>query len=244
MADQDPYYAAAFAAHYDDWFPSYVTDSTVALLADLAESAGAGPVLELGSGTGRIAIPLARRGLDVHGIEGTPAMTDRLRSKPGGHAIPVTTGDFSHVPVDGEFALVYVVNGTFFELPTQEAQIRCFANTAARLGPDGLFVLDAHVPEALAAPEAAVASLPIPGGVTVRTRRINRATQQYTSHYLVHEGGTVHHVPVSFRYAATGELDLMATMAGLRLRDRYGDWRGGAYTSASTYHVSVYERPA
>ncbi|MEV7778423.1 class I SAM-dependent methyltransferase [Kitasatospora sp. NPDC088351] len=244
MTDQDPYYATAFAARYDDWFPSYVTDSTVDLLAGLAGAAGGGPLLELGSGTGRIALPLAARGLEVHGIEGAPEMTDRLRAKPGGRSVPVTAGDFSHVPVDGTFALVYVVNGTFFELPTQHAQVRCFANAADRLRPGGLFVLDAHVPEALADPGAAVATLPIPGGVTVRTRRVNRAAQQYTSDYLIVDGDGVHHVPVSFRYAHAGELDLMAGMAGLRLRDRFGDWKGGAYTSDSSYHVSVYERTA
>ena len=245
MADQDPYYAEAFAAHYDDWFPSYVTDSTVERLAALAHAAGPGPILELGCGTGRVALPLALRGLDVHGVEGSREMTERLRAKPGGHDITVTAGDFSDVPAPGgPFSLVYVVNGTFFELPTQRAQARCFANTAARLRPGGLFVLDAHVPEALAAPTAAVATLPIPGGVTVRLRQIDRANQRYTSHYLVVDGEDVHHVPVSFRYASTGELDLMAATAGLRLRERLGTWAGGAYTSASNYHVSVYELPA
>lgn len=244
MADQDPYYAETFAAHYDDWFPSYVTESTVDRLAALAETAGPGPLLELGSGTGRIALPLAERGLEIHGIEGSQEMTDRLRAKPGGPEIPVTAGDFSEVPVDRMFPLVYVVNGTFFELPTQLAQARCFTNVAARLRPGGLFVLDAHVPEALATPAAAVATLPIPGGVTVRLRRIDRANQRYTSHYLVVDGEDVHHVPVSFRYASTGELDLMAATAGLHLRERYGTWAGAPYTSASSYHVSVYERPA
>ncbi|NJP65761.1 class I SAM-dependent DNA methyltransferase [Streptomyces spiramenti] len=240
---ESPHYAATFAARYDDWFPSPVTDSTVELLAALAKTAGDGPVLELGSGTGRVALPLAARGLDVHGVEGAPEMTERLRAKPGGHDITVTAGDFSSVPVDGSFAMVYVVSGGFFELPTQQSQARCFAAAAARLLPGGLFVLDAHVPEALAAPEAALHVVPIEGGMTVRMRTIDRASQRYSSHYLVLDGNGVHHVPVSFRYASAGELDLMAAMAGLRLRNRYGGWSGEAFTAASAYHVSVYELP-
>ncbi|WP_331766458.1 class I SAM-dependent methyltransferase [Embleya sp. NBC_00896] len=245
MTEQDPsHYAARFAANYDDWFPSYVTDSTVERLALLAKVAGGGPVLELGSGTGRVALPLAARGLEVHGVEAASEMTDRLRAKPGGRDIPITVGDFSRVPVDGAFALVYVVNGTFFELDSQHDQAQCFAHTADHLLPGGLFVLDAHVPEALVAPDAAVATLPIRGGgVTVRLRRVDRAAQRYTSHYLIFDGGGIHHVPVSFRYASAGELDLMAAMAGLRLRERFGGWAGEKYTAASTYHVSVYERP-
>ncbi|MFD3658821.1 class I SAM-dependent DNA methyltransferase [Streptomyces sp. NPDC058620] len=239
---ESPHYASNFAARYDDWFPSPVTDSTVDLLATLAKTAGSGPVLELGSGTGRVALPLAGRGLEVHGIEAASQMTEQLRAKSGGHDITVTAGDFSRVPIGGGFSLVYVVGGTFFELVHQEDQTRCFAAAADRLLPGGLFVLDAHVPEALAAQESALRAFPIEGGVTVRMRSVDRASQTYASHYLILDQDGVHHVPVSFRYASVGELDLMASMAGLRLRHRYGGWSGEKFTASSAYHVSVYEQ--
>lgn len=148
-ARPSPGYAADIPDDYDRWFGKPgITGATVDALAALA---GRGPVLELGVGTGRVALPLRARGLAVHGVEGSEAMLRRLRAKPGGEGIPVTVGDFAEVPVDGNFSLVYLAGGTFAELPDQAAQVRCFRNAAARLAPGGLFVLDAHVPEALAA---------------------------------------------------------------------------------------------
>ncbi|MFC5148702.1 class I SAM-dependent DNA methyltransferase [Streptomyces aureoversilis] len=262
----------AFAARYDSWFAaSGTTAATVAALAGLAEAAGPGPALELGIGTGRIAVPLAARGVEVHGIDASPAMVEQLRAKPGGEHIPVTMGDFSTVGagagadsgpdtgagggagadsgLPGTYALVYVVSGTFAELPSQDAQVDCFAGAARRLRRGGLFVLDAHVPEALADDRSTGGQvLPTGNGeVVLRFRETDRAAQRYRSHYVVLDKGAgglgMHRTTVSFRYAAPGELDLMARLAGLRLRERWGDWTGAPFTSSSAYHVSVYERP-
>ncbi|MGK5733909.1 class I SAM-dependent DNA methyltransferase [Streptomyces sp. URMC 124] len=267
MTSGPPDYTA-FAARYDSWFAaSGTTAATVEALAGLAEAAGPGPALELGIGTGRIAVPLAARGVEVHGIDASPAMVEQLRAKPGGEKIPVTMGDFGAAGTDActdagtgagtgagtnaseAYALVYVVSGTFAELPTQDAQVDCFAGVARRLRPGGLFVLDAHVPEALTDDRSTGGQvLPTADGeVVLRFRETDRAAQRYRSHYVVLDKGQgglgMHRTTVSFRYAAPGELDLMARLAGLRLRERRGDWAGAPFTSASAYHVSVYERP-
>ncbi|MBB5936427.1 class I SAM-dependent DNA methyltransferase [Streptomyces zagrosensis] len=244
----------AFAARYDSWFapPDRVTEDTVGFLAGLAKSAGPGPALELGIGTGRIALPLAARGVEVHGVDLSPTMVTQLRAKPGGRDIPVTMGDFRASGATGSYALVYVVNGSFAELPTQDAQVDCFAHAARLLRPGGLFALDAHVPEALAqsanGPPTAGQALPTAGGeLVLRFREVDRAEQRYRSHYVIFENGAsgaveMHRTTVSFRYAAPSELDLMARMAGLRPRERWADWAGAPFTSASAFHVSVYER--
>ncbi|MEU6114454.1 class I SAM-dependent methyltransferase [Streptomyces sp. NPDC047117] len=242
-----PGYATDFADRYDDWFapPTQTTDATVALLARLTAGAPDGPLLELGIGTGRVALPLAARGYEVHGIDAAETMLDRLRTKAGGEHISVSTGDFADVEHDGKFALVYVANGTFFELPSQETQLRCFARVAQRLLPGGLFVLDAHMPEALAA-DCTTGAQPVQsatGASVLRARRIHPATQHYVSDYLVLDHGLFQHVRVTFRYAAPGELDLMAASAGLRLRERLGGWSGAPFGDRSSYHVSVYELP-
>ncbi|MDH6130683.1 SAM-dependent methyltransferase [Kitasatospora sp. MAA4] len=240
-------YATELADRYDDWFtpPAATTHATVELLDRLARSAPGGPVLELGVGTGRLALPLAERGLKVHGIDASPAMVERLLAKPGGRELTLSTGDFVETDCGGGFAMVYVANGTFFELLTQRDQLRCFAQAARRLLPGGLFVLDAHLPEALVANAAAGAqTVEAPNGdLVLRTRRIQAASQQYTSDYLVLDDGRCRHAQVVFRYAAPGELDLMAAAAGLRLRDRFGDWSGVGFRDSSSFHVSVYELP-
>ncbi|MFJ3217530.1 class I SAM-dependent DNA methyltransferase [Kitasatospora sp. NPDC086801] len=236
-----PDYATEFADTYDRWFAKPgVSPATVNALAALA---GAGPVLELGIGTGRLALPLKARGIDVHGIDGSEAMVRRLQAKPGGADIPVTIGDFAEVPVTGSFTLVYLGGGTFFELPDQAAQARCFANAAAHLAPGGLLVLDAHVPEALAAATGPEVVAEGDDHLALCYRRLDPSTQRYRSHYVIHEDGRTRHLHVAFRYAGHGELDLMADQAGLRLKERWGTWAGAPFTRDSAYHVSVYERP-
>ncbi|MFG2666623.1 class I SAM-dependent DNA methyltransferase [Streptomyces sp. NPDC048387] len=242
-------YAAGFASRYDDWFaPAAGTENTVALLVSLTKEAPSGPLLELGIGTGRIALPLAEHGLAVHGIDSSPQMVARLRSKPGGRDIPVTIGDFAAPPADdepGEYALVYVVNGTFGELTTQADQLACFANAARRLRPGGFFVLDAHLPEALATVSAGTEPVNNTGqDFVLRTRSIHPARQHYVSDYVVLDDDRLRHVRVTFRYTSPGELDLMAAAAGLRLRLRTGGWSGTPFKDSSTYQVSVYELPA
>ena len=237
-------YGEQIAELYDDWFGSYLDAAPVA--DRLAELAGEGPVLELGIGTGRIALRLVERGIDVHGIDASPAMVAEMRAKPGGSGIPVTIGDFTDVSLDQQFSLAYVVAGTFFELQSQEAQVRCFRSVAGALRPGGVFVLDALVPDSSRSGDGQdIKVLPGPADrLVLRVRQINPAEQRYVSHYVIVEGGTVRHVSVAFRYAWPSELDLMAQLAGLRLRQRFGGWGGEPYSAGSRYHVSLYELPA
>ncbi len=241
-------YAAHFAASYDAWFgkPS-VTGPTVDLLASLARrGADAAPVLELGVGTGRVALPLRARGIEVHGVDASQEMVAQLRAKPGGTEVPVTIGDFTNVPVDGVFSMIYLVGGTFAELPSQQQQADCFAAAARHLAPGSLFVLDAHVPEALAlaAERGPQVMDGADGGLVVCHRTVHPSEQRYASDYVITSEGRSHHLRVEFRYTGPGELDLMAAAAGLRLRERWGTWSGDRFSRTSTYHVSVYEVPA
>lgn len=236
-------YARRFADRYDRWFgKESLTADTVDFLARLA---GSGTALELGVGTGRIALPLARRGVTVEGVDASPEMAEQLAAKPGGDRIPVTVGDFTRLPADGRTVdVVFVAGGTFFELPTQEAQSRCFRHAAGLVGADGAFVLDAIVPEVLVGAEwSGGRVVPNRGDdLVVRYRRFDRAAQRYHSHYAITPGdgsGNVH-LHVSFRYAGVGELDLMARAAGLELRERYGSWGGAPFRDGCPYHVSVY----
>jgi SAM-dependent methyltransferase len=210
----------------------------------LAELAGAGPALELGIGTGRIALPLAARGVEVHGIDASSAMVERLRAKPGGEAIPVTLGDFADLPVEGSFPLVYVVFNTFYSLLTQDEQVRCFAAVADRLAPGGAFVLELFVPDLNLHP----------GGQSIRTRYLaldlvrfdlalhDPATQRVDFQNVLLAADGIQLMPGSVRYAWPSELDLMARLAGLRLRERWGGWRREPYTASTDgLYVAVYE---
>lgn len=236
--DGGPTYGARCAAVYDDLFSGF-DPASVDLLAELA---GAGPALELGIGTGLVALPLAARGVPVHGIDASPAMVEKLREKPGGDAIPVTLGDFADVPVEGLFSLVFVVFNTLFALQTQRDQVRCFQNVAAHLIPDGLFLVEAFVPQAafgggplrVTAVEADRAGLKI--------SRHDPVAQRLKSQHVVLRDGEVRLYPVEVRYAWPSELDLMAELAGLHLRDRWAGWRREPFGPESARHVSVYGR--
>jgi SAM-dependent methyltransferase len=210
----------------------------------LAELAGPGPALELGIGTGRVALPLAARGVEVHGIDASAAMVEQLRAKPGGKAIPVTLGDFTDVPVEGTYPLVYVVFNTFFSLLTQDDQVRCFAAVARRLAPGGAFVLELFVPDPTLHP----------GGQSVRTRHLgvdgarldlalhDPVAQRVDFHNVLLASDGIRVLPGAVRYAWPAELDLMARLAGLELRERWGGWRREPYTgSTSGLYVAVYE---
>jgi SAM-dependent methyltransferase len=209
----------------------------------LAELAGPGPALELGIGTGRVALPLAGRGVEVHGIDASEAMVERLRAKPGGDAITVTFGDFADVPVEGSYPLVYVVFNTFFSLLTQEDQMRCFAAVAGHLALGGAFVVTGFVPDQTLHP----------GGQSVRTFQLgldlvrldaalhDPVAQRVDFQHVVLSGGGIRLYPGAVRYAWPSELDLMARLAGLRLRERWGGWRREPFDRASRGHVSVYE---
>ena len=217
------------------------TDRAVEALAGLAAG---GPVLELAIGTGRLALPLASRGLEVHGIDVSERMVAKLREKPGGEAIPVTFGDFANVPVEGGFRLVFVAFNTLFGLLTQDDQLRCFANVAKHLTDDGVFVVEAFVPDVARfdrGQRVHVNSVEAER-VMLDTSRHDPVEQRVDSQHVVitEEGTTLY--PVSIRYAFPSELDLMARLAGLELRERWGSWRRDPFTAESGRHVTVYAR--
>jgi SAM-dependent methyltransferase len=210
----------------------------------LAELAGPGPALELGIGTGRVALPLAARGVQVHGIDASPAMVERLRAKPGGEAIPVTVGDFAGVPVEDSHRLVYVVFNTFFALLTQDDQVRCFAGVARRLAPEGAFVLQGFVPDpGLYSGGQSVRATHLDlDRVRLDLARHDPAAQRVDFQHVVLTEDGVRLLPGAIRYAWPSELDLMARLAGLRLRERWGGWRRERFGADSGLHVSVYEQ--
>ena len=211
----------------------------------LASVAGAGPILELAIGTGRVALPLAERGFEVHGIDASTAMVQKLRGKPGGTSIPVAIGDFADVEVEGSFSLVYVVFNTFFALPSQEAQVRCFQNVAERLSAGGVFVIEAFVPDLsrFDRDQRVSATSVEPDRVQLEVSSHDLAAQRVESLHVQIEEGSTRLFPVHIRYAWPSELDLMARLAGLELRERYADFNRQAFSAAADVHVSVYGRP-
>ena len=247
MREGDGYFGEQVAARYDEsGETSEVSDpAVVAATVDLlAELAGTGRALELGIGTGRIALPLAERGVPVHGIDLSRAMVARLRAKPGGEDIAVTIGDFATTTVDGTFSVAYLVFNTIMNLTTQEEQVSCFRSVAAHLEPGGCFVIEVGVPDLQR----------LPPGETVRPFHISEtrwgfdeydvARQGLISHHLELVDGRAEQVSMPFRYVWPAELDLMAELAGMTLRDRWSGWRREPFTSESRGHVSVWEKPA
>lgn len=245
VSDDDGYFGENIAAGYDDsaadMFRAAVVDPAVDLLAELA---GDGPALELGVGTGRIALPLTARGVPVHGIDMSRAMVERLRAKPGGDAVGVTIGDLATTRVAGEFTLAYLVFNTINNLTTQDAQVDCFANAAAHLRPGGCFVVEVGVPELRRLPPGQTAVPFHIGDTRWAFDTYDVATQAMSSNYVTITDGRAEHWSIPFRYVWPAELDLMARLAGLRLRDRWGDWTREPFTAESDKHVSVWEKPA
>lgn len=244
MDDPDGYFGKKVAAGYDDPADQVNQPEAIDPAVDfLAELAGGGPALELAIGTGRIGLPLSARGVPVHGIEMSNAMVAKLRAKPGGDAIAVTIGDMSTTRVDGQFTLVYLVFNTINNLTTQEAQVACFRNVAEHLAPGGCFVIETGVPPLRF----------LPPGQDIRGYRaspsrivsysFDHANQRYDGHYAEFADGVAQYRTIPFRYVWPAELDLMAQLAGLRLRERWSDWTREAFTSDSTSHVSVWEKP-
>ena len=242
----DDYGAATYgdriAEIYDRFYPGTGDDSPE--VRALATLAGGGRALELGIGTGRVALPLAEQGVAIHGIDASEAMVVKLRANPGGAAIPVTIGDFADVPVDGTFTLIFAVFNTFFALTTQEAQVRCFLRVADHLADGGVFLIEVFVPDParfVRGQSLGVASLDT-DRVTLDVARHDALHQRvYSQHLVLAESGTRIY-PVQIRYAWPSELDLMARLAGLCLRERWSDWTGAPFTSSSTSHISIYER--
>jgi SAM-dependent methyltransferase len=244
MTDEDGHFGEGVAATYDEtsdaMFQPEVVNPTVDFLAALA---GDGRALELGIGTGRIALPLAARGVPVHGIELSKAMIARLRAKPGGEGIGVTIGDFASAKPDGTFRLAYLVFNTIMNLTTQAAQVACFRNVAAHLEPGGRFVIEVGVPDLRR----------LPYGERFVIFDASESHWGMDEYDVEHQGLISHHFQLidgriekssgPFRYVWPGELDLMAQLAGLGLRERWAGWRREPFTSDSRQHVSIWEKP-
>jgi len=235
----DETYGEHVAGVYDDWYSDYDPQA----VDTLAVLAGGGRALELGVGTGRIALPLAAKNIEVHGIDAAPSMISRLRAKAGSEHITLTQSNFADVPVEGEFALVYIVFNTFFALSTQDEQVRCFRNVAAHLSHDGCFVIEAFVPDLTRFTGGQVnwATKVTADEVQLDVGQHDSAAQRVISQKVVLTDGSVRLYPVQIRYAWPSELDLMAQLAGLRLRERWGNWRREPFSSESQKHISVYQ---
>ena len=239
----DGYFDERVAARYDESAEIFDEGAVDPVVDFLAKLAGSGRALELGIGTGRIALPLAQRGVPVHGIELSHAMAARLRAKPGGQDIGVTIGDFATTIVDGPFSFAYLVFNTIMNLTTQAAQIACFRNVAAHLEPGGCFVIEVGVPDLQR----------LPPGETLLPLYVSEtgwgfdeydvANQGLVSHHFELVDGRVERSSIPFRYAWPSELDLMADLAGMRLRERWSGWKREPFTSESRKHVSVWEKP-
>jgi SAM-dependent methyltransferase len=233
--------ATGYDARSADLFAPAVVDPAVRFLA---EPAGTGAALELGIGTGRIALPLSRRGVRVHGIDLSPAMVAQLRAKPGSDEIGVTLGDVAASRVGGAFRLAYLVRNTIMNLTTQDEQVACFRTVAAQLEPGGCFVLEVVVPELRR----------LPPGETVRAFTVTPthlgfdeddvAAQAVVSHHYWLADGHLATFSAPFRYVWPAELDLMARLAGMTLRERWSDWHREPFTRDSRQHISVWDKPA
>jgi SAM-dependent methyltransferase len=241
MSD-DGYFDEAVAARYDEFEADmFEADAVLPAVEFLARLADGGRALELGIGTGRIALPLSQRGIDVHGIDLSRAMVGRLHAKPGGDAIGVTIGDFATTRVEGTFSLAYLVFNTIMNLTTQAEQVACFRNVAAHLDRGGCFVIEVGVPSLRL----------LPPGERLRAFHVadtrwgidefDVATQGLTSHHFSIVDGRIERVSIPFRYVWPAELDLMAAMAGMRLRERWDGWNREPFTNESRRHVSVWE---
>ena len=234
-------YGDRIAGAYDGFYGSVDVSERVDLLEELADG---GRALELGIGTGTFALPLATRGVEVHGIEISEAMVDQVRAKEGGESMPITLGDFADIDVEGAFSLIFVISNTFFMLTEQEDQIRCFENVASHLGESGVFLVHAFVPDVSMFDRGQRISGDLTGLSSVRMDvSIHDPMNQVVDfRHIDLTEERIRMYPGRLRYAWPSELDLMARLAGLRLRDRWADWRRSPFTSQSRSHVSVYER--
>jgi SAM-dependent methyltransferase len=230
---------------YDEWTGSRIAEAkTLESVEVLADLAAGGTVLELAIGTGRVALPLAARGLSVHGIDASEAMVAKLREKPDGDIIPVTIGDFADVGVDGRFDLIFVVFNTLFNLTSQEDQVRCFHNVARHLTAGGVFVVEAFVPDiaGFVDGQAVRAEQVTADSAVLEASLHDPVAQTVLYQYIVITQDGVRLYPVPMRYAWPSEVDLMARLAGLELRGRWGGWDRSPFTASSSGHVSVYAR--
>ena len=238
---EDPgLFGRLWSRNYDLGTPDPAT--AVEFLATLADG---GPVLELAIGTGRVALPLAARGVEVHGIEGSPEMAAQLAGKPGGDRIPVLIGDMADVGVPGPFPLAYLVFNTLFNLVDAQRQVDCFANVAQVLAPGGAFVIEAFVPDEADFDEDERVQMRsvTEDSVTLRVHQYDRAAQTFVRQTVTFDSDGVHLAPFGMRYLWPEQIDALATQAGLQLAERWADWERRPFTEQSRSHVSVYRRP-
>jgi SAM-dependent methyltransferase len=237
------YFGERVAERYDetsaDMFDPVKVDPVVEFLADLASD---GSALELGVGTGRIALPLSQRGIRVHGIDLSEPMVARLRAKPGSDQIDVTIGDFATTKVEGRFSVAYLVFNTIMNLTSQDEQVACFQNVAAHLQPGGCFVIEVGIPDLQRLPPGESVR-----AFTVTSERLgfdeyDIAAQGLISHHYWIEDGKLEVFAAPFRYVWPAELDLMARLAGMSLRERWSGWNREPFTSDSRQHISVWEK--
>ena len=241
------YFDERIAQRYETYWPELfepeAIEPAVNFLASLAGQEGRGSALELGVGTGRIALPLSQRGVRVRGIELSPAMVARLRAQPGADRIKVTVGDFATTQAGGTFDVAYLVRNTITNLTTQDEQVECIRNAADHLGPGGRLVVELWIPDLRRFPPGAVA-LPFEVGPShLGFDEIDVATQRGVSHHYFVGTDRVGRFDSPYRYVWPAELDLMARIAGMRLRERWADWDRSPFTSESRKHISVWERP-
>jgi SAM-dependent methyltransferase len=239
----EDHFGERVAERYDElsaeMFAPAAIDPVVDFLAGLA---GRGRALELGIGTGRIALPLAQRGIPVHGIDLSEAMVARLRAKPGAEDIGVTIGDFATATVDGTFSLAYLVFNTIMNLTTQDEQVACFQNVAAHLEPGGCFVIEVGVPDLQRLPPGETFQPFDVSPTHLGFDEYDVARQGLVSHHYWIDDGNVEVFSPPFRYVWPAELDLMARLAGMTLRERWSGWKREPFTSESTKHVSVWSK--
>ena len=231
-------YGDRIAEVYDDFYKAV----DPAMIDTLENLAGSGPVLELGIGTGRVALPLARRGVRVHGVDASEEMVRRLRDKPGGAEIPITMGDFADFHLAERFSLVYVPFNTLFGLLTQEDQVRCFRSAAAHLAEGGRFLIEVFVPDLARFDrrQRTHTNWISTDGAMLDLSCHDPVNQRVDTQHVLLQDGQIRLFPVQIRYAFPAELDLMAELAGLRLQHRWSDWSGAAFSAESQKHVSVY----
>jgi SAM-dependent methyltransferase len=235
------HFGEAVASRYDTMYADQahpdVVDPAVDFLAALANG---GAALELGVGTGRVALPLSRRGLRVHGIDLSPEMVERLRAKPGAENVGVTIGDFATTRVAGTFGVAYLVRNTIMNLTTQDEQVACFRNAAAHLEPGGCFVIEVLVPglQRLPPGERVQAFAVTPNHLGFD--EIDVAMQRLVSHHYWNFDGRIETFSPPFRYVWPSELDLMAQLAGMTLHERWSSWTRDPFTNDSREHISVW----
>jgi SAM-dependent methyltransferase len=241
----DDYFGERVAARFDERYADLADPGVVdPIVAFLAELVGPGAALEFGIGTGRIALPLAQRGIRVHGIDLSEAMVSRLRAKPGADRVGVTVGDFATTTVEGTFSVAYLVANTIMNLTTQDQQVACFQNAAAHLEPNGCFVIDVLVPGLQRLPPGETFQPFAVGPTHLGFDEYDVASQGVVSHHYWIDDGRVDVNSPPFRYVWPSELDLMARLAGMTLRERWGDWNREPFTGYSDKHVSVWELTA